>query len=87
VVALVLDNFVQDFNAALVAQVPELASVLGDISALVELEPAQCHIGTTDAIGQRVRFARIAAFVFRFWTAKLENAALPELRMVLLGFG
>src|SRR5215469_11944553 len=71
VLALIFDDLVQDFHAALIAQISELASIFGDITALVELEAAQCHIGTADAVGQRVRLACLTAFVLRLWTAKL----------------
>src|SRR5437588_11140254 len=86
VLALVFDNLAQNLQTALIVQLFELAAVFGDIATIVEFETPHCHIGSAEAVGQRICFTAFVAAIFRLWSAKFLDALFPQLRMVLLGY-
>ena len=78
VVLFVLDDVVEDVDGSVVAQVLQLLAVVGDVTALLDLQPAQGHADAAGAVGQRVGLAAGVALVLGLRPAEFDDAALPE---------
>ena len=84
VVFFIFDDVIEDGDGAFVAEFFELLAVVGDVTALFNLETTERHANAAGAVGERVGFAAGISFIDRLGAAEFDDAALPESGMLPL---
>ena len=86
-ILLVLDDVVENRIRSLVAESLQLLAVIGDVPALLNLQPPQRHPYSARAVRQRIRLAPGVALVRRLRTAQFLDPLSPQLCMFQLRRG